>query len=50
MRVGLRNAWANKDYAIIIEVAKKVPEAALQKDEKLLLWYDQALTLTEVDG
>ena len=50
MRAGFRNAWANKDHATIIEVAKKVPEEALQEDEKLLLWYDQALTLSEVDG
>jgi 16S rRNA G966 N2-methylase RsmD len=50
MRAGFRNAWANKDYATIIEVAKKVPEEALQEDEKLLLWYDQALTLSETGG
>lgn len=50
MRAGFRSAWANKDYATIIKVAKKVPEAALQEDEKLLLWYDQALTFTEADG
>ncbi|WP_058557216.1 DNA methyltransferase [Thiohalocapsa sp. ML1] len=50
MRAGFRNAWANKDYATIIAVAKKVPEEALQEDEKLLLWYDQALTLSETGG
>jgi hypothetical protein len=50
MRAGFRNAWANKDYATIIQVAKKVPEEALQEDEKLLLWYDQALTLSETGG
>ena len=31
----------------IIAVAQKVPEEALQEDEKLLLWYDQALTRME---
>ena len=30
-----------------IAVAQKVPEDALQEDEKLLLWYDQALTRME---
>jgi hypothetical protein len=30
-------------------VAKKIPDEALQEDEKLLLWYDQAMTRTE-DG
>lgn len=47
MRTGFRTAWANKDYATIIAVAQKLPEEALQEDEKLLLWYDQALTRTE---
>ena len=47
MRAGFRNAWASKDYATIIDVAKKVPEAALQEDEKLLLWYDQAITYAD---
>jgi len=50
MRAGFRNGWTNKDYATIIQVAKKVPEDALQEDEKLLHWYDQALTLSETGG
>jgi DNA modification methylase len=48
MRTGFKNAWANKDYITIIAVAQKMPEEALQEDEKLLLWYDQALTRTGV--
>jgi hypothetical protein len=28
-------------------VAQKIPEESLQEDEKLLLWYDQALTRAE---
>lgn len=47
MRTGFKTAWANRDYATIIAVAQKVPEEALQEDEKLLLWYDQALTRSE---
>jgi len=47
LRAGFRAAWANKDYATIISVANKLPEETLQEDEKLLLWYDQALTRTE---
>jgi DNA modification methylase len=47
MRTGFKTAWANRDYATIIAVAQKVPEEALQEDEKLLLWYDQALTRME---
>lgn len=47
MRVGFKSAWANRDYATIILMAQKLPEEALQEDEKLLLWYDQALTRSE---
>ena len=50
MRAGFRHAWGNHDYATIIAVAQKIPEEALQEDEKLLLWYDQALTRTEGVG
>lgn len=49
LRAGFRAAWANKDYATIISIAKKVPDDALQEDEKLLTLYDMALTRTE-DG
>ena len=47
LRAGFRAAWGQKDYQTIINVAQKIPEEALQEDEKLLLWYDQALTRTE---
>ncbi|MEF8701858.1 MAG: DNA methyltransferase [Candidatus Accumulibacter sp. UW26] len=47
LRAGFRAAWANKDYKTIISVANKLPEETLQEDEKLLLWYDQALTRSE---
>jgi DNA modification methylase len=47
MRTGFKHAWGNRDYTTIIAVAQKVPEEALQEDEKLLLWYDQALTRME---
>ena len=49
LRAGFKEAWGKKDYQTIIAVAKKIPDEALQSDEKLLLWYDQALTRTE-DG
>ena len=32
------------------QVAGKIPEVAFQEDEKLLLWYDQVLTLSETVG
>ena len=50
LRAGFKDAWGKQDYATIIAVASKIPDQALQEDEKLLLWYDQALTRTEADA
>lgn len=47
LRAGFKAAWSAKNYKAIIAIAQKIPEEALQEDEKLLLWYDQALTRTE---
>jgi len=47
LRAGFKEAWSKKDYQTIIAVANKIPDEALQEDEKLLLWYDQALTRIE---
>ncbi|WP_338457643.1 DNA methyltransferase [Methylococcus capsulatus] len=47
LRAGFKDAWSKKDYQTIIKVAQKIPDEALQEDEKLLLWYDQALTRME---
>jgi hypothetical protein len=47
LRAGFKDAYSRKDYGIIVSIAKKIPEDSLQEDEKLLLWYDQALTRTE---
>jgi hypothetical protein len=44
LRAGFKAAWGEKNYQTIIQVAQKIPEETLQEDEKLLLWYDQALT------
>lgn len=50
LRAGFRAAWGNKDYQTIIDIAKKVPDEALQEDEKLLTLYDMALTRSEADA
>ncbi|MDP1600163.1 hypothetical protein [Phenylobacterium sp.] len=50
LRAGFKNAWAARDYKTIIGIGQKIPEEALQEDEKLLLWYDQALTRMEADA
>ena len=44
IRAGFRKAWQGRDYGTIIVVARKIPEAVLQEDPRLLMWYDQALT------
>lgn len=46
VRAGFKRAWQERDYATIIDVARKIPEDVLQEDPKLLMWYDQALTRT----
>ena len=46
IRAGFFKAYQDRDYATIIAIAEKIPEAVLQEDQKLLLWYDQALTRT----
>ena len=50
LRAGFKSAWAGRDFKTIIAVAQKVPEEALQEDEKLLFWYDSALTHMEADA
>lgn len=50
LRAGFKTAWTTKDYKTIIGIAQKIPEEALQEDEKLLLWYDQALTRMEANA
>lgn len=47
LRAGFKAAWVNKDYQTIIKLAQKIPEASLQEDEQLLMWYDHALTRVE---
>ncbi len=47
VRAGFKRAWQQRDYATIIGVAHKIPEAVLQEDPKLLMWFDQAVTRSE---
>ena len=50
IRAGFFKAYRDQDYATIIAIAEKIPETVLQEDQKLLLWYDQALTRTRSDA
>ncbi len=47
VRAGFFKAYQDRDYATIIAVAEKIPETVLQEDQKLMLWYDQAVTRME---
>ena len=47
VRAGFFRAYQDRDYATIIAVAEKIPDTVIQEDQKLMLWYDQALTRTE---
>ncbi len=44
VRAGFKKAWQEREYAVIIEVADKIPNNVLEEDPKLLMWYDQAVT------
>lgn len=44
VRAGFKKAWLEREYAVIISVAEKIPVNVMEEDPKLLMWYDQALT------
>lgn len=43
IRVGFAKLWADKNYKLIIETADRLPEAIIQEDDKLLMYYDLSL-------
>lgn len=48
VRAGFKKSWQERDYKTIIDVAEKLPTKVLEEDPKLLMWYDQAITRSEV--
>ena len=44
VRAGFKKAWQEREYAVIITMADKIPHKILEEDPKLLMWYDQAAT------
>jgi len=42
LRAGFKAAYDRRDYHTIVNVAHKLPDAVLQEDEKLLMYYDVA--------
>ncbi len=47
LRVGFKDLWQKADYQAIVQIAKRVPEAVVQEDPSLLMYYDNALMRTE---
>lgn len=47
VRVGFEEAWKNREYEAIINVAKRLPERVLQEDPALLMFYDNASSMIE---
>ena len=39
---GFKECWQKKDYATIVQMAKRVPEAVMQEDPALLMYFDNA--------
>nr|WP_233249144.1 DUF6079 family protein [Desulfobulbus oligotrophicus] len=44
VRAGFKKTWQERDYATIVAVAEKIRDNFLEKDPKLVMWYDQAAT------
>ena len=42
VRAGFADAWAEREYATIVQVAERLPEKVLQEDPDLLMYYDNA--------
>ncbi len=42
LRAGFKECWQKQDYKTIVELAKRVPEAVIEEDPALLMFYDNA--------
>ena len=47
VRAGFKKAWGDKDYKLIIDFANRLPANIIEEDQKLLMWYNGALTRME---
>ena len=45
LRAGFKDCWQRKDYTTIVQIAKRVPEAVVQEDPALLMYFDNASLL-----
>ena len=42
VRAGFAQAWRERDFAVIVALAERLPEQVLQEDAELLMYYDNA--------
>lgn len=49
VRVGFKKLWELQEFAALIAIADKLPSNVLEEDPILLMYYDQAVTLSQVD-
>ena len=45
LRAGFKDCWQRKDYATIVQMAKRFPDAVIQEDPALLMYFDNASLL-----
>jgi DNA modification methylase/DNA-directed RNA polymerase subunit RPC12/RpoP len=45
LRAGFKDCWQKKDYMTIVQMAKRVPDAVIQEDQALLMYFDNASLL-----
>lgn len=50
VRVGFKKLWEQQEFPTLIAVADKLPSNVLEEDPVLLMYYDQAVTLSQVDA
>lgn len=46
LRAGFKECWQKQDYPTIVQMAKRVPDAVIQEDPALLMYFDNALMRT----
>ncbi len=42
LRAGFKECWQKKDYTTIVQMAKRIPDAVIQEDQALLMYFDNA--------
>lgn len=50
VRAGFKKLWEQQEFTAIIAVADKLPSNVLEEDPVLLMYYDQAVTLSQVNA